>query len=777
MQEIIGIVIDKKYDKKDIELRVKWVEKNININIICQFYCPAKKNDTIYAECAMLTREVEGKQVTNYVVTKLPMLLIAKDKNTIISNISTALNLKYPEAVQLYNDIVVIATSENQVYDYMTSLAQDYADYKTPSILTLFGPNPHDYDMKLLLEHFHKDFNLRQLYLLGLNNKEIRQSGKCKDIFNKCIQNPYVVYAIPIEKADEILGRMKRQPDIEQREKGEIMRLIGKNVADRKWYCTPTYHFKKFPKFRSYLDSLKTEYGLVIDLNCAYIDKYYKMENYIADYFIKMIKSDPVTVSSPIDVPFVGANGVPFIRYKATFSPGLSEDQQVAVQAALDHCICLISGAGGCGKSYVIGEIIKNLDERNLKYCLTSYTGKAVSNIRTITGKKCAATMHRLINNAKQLPLNNDVNNYDYVIIDEISMVNTTLLYDFLIIHPNIKQLVMVGDVNQLEPISEGNLLSELIKAKCVPTYYLTTNYRFINSGGNDGIIKNTMAILNHQPEYPFEFIDAPNFKIIKGNKQTVFELVQILKDRGVDVNDLVVITPYAKDLRIKQRNTLCIDELNQGVQNIYNQHSFGLKDSRGIMWKINDRVILTKNSPVINTYNGQPGIITDVTKEHVKVDFGVTGEHKFLMEPKNKTFVEDSEEDYNDELSVLKLDHSYCLTVHKSQGDQRQIVIFYLQEDTKDSSFFNKHMSYTGISRAREDIYIITSDINVLCGSISRSSAYKCENLATRLSALPKIEPFKLKTKIDINHVEPIIDDPDLQYYMNQNDDDYYDD
>lgn len=64
MQEIIGIVIDKKYINKDIELKIKWVEKNEIINVFCQFYCPAKKNDTIYAECAMLTSE--DKKVTQY---------------------------------------------------------------------------------------------------------------------------------------------------------------------------------------------------------------------------------------------------------------------------------------------------------------------------------------------------------------------------------------------------------------------------------------------------------------------------------------------------------------------------------------------------------------------------------------------------------------------------------------------------------------------------------------------------------------------------------------
>ena len=76
----------------------------------------------------------------------------------------------------------------------------------------MFGLNPHHYDTKLFLEHFHKEFNLRQLYLLGLNNKQIKEFGEnCKDIFTKCITNPYVIHSIPIEKADEILDRMKRE--------------------------------------------------------------------------------------------------------------------------------------------------------------------------------------------------------------------------------------------------------------------------------------------------------------------------------------------------------------------------------------------------------------------------------------------------------------------------------------------------------------------------------------------------------------------------------------
>ncbi len=766
MEEIIGIVLEVKYVGKDSEIKVKWVEKNINVMLVCKLYCPVKKNDTIYANCISMINDPN-----KYYINKPPMVLVAKDKSTIVNHISQSFKIKYPEAIQFYNEISVVAV-DMPVYDYITECAQKYADYKTPSTLDMFGPNPHQYDTKVLLEHFHKEFNLRQLYLLGLNNKQIKEFGDCKEIFTKCLTNPYVIYSIPIEKADEILDRMKRNYDLELREKGEIMRLIMNNVNKRKWYCTPTYHFKKFPKFKSYLESLKLDYNLIIDLQCAYISKFHKMETFIANYIIKMVKSDPVKIDSPIDTHFVGENGIPFIRYKANLLSELSEDQKVAIQGSLDHRICIITGGAGCGKSTIIGEIIKNLDERDLRYCLTSYTGRAVNRIRTVTGKKCPSTMHRLINNAKQLPLNDPINNYDYVIIDEISMVNTTLLYEFLVVHPNIKQLVFVGDVNQLEPISEGNLLYQLMKAKCVPTYYLTTNFRFINSNGNDGIILNTTAMLNHNPEYPFEFTKSNNFKIIQGDQNTVFELVKILHQDGIDIKDLVIISPYSKDIRIKQDNTLCIDELNAGVQAIYNPGP-GFKDSRGIIWKVNDRVILTKNTPSINQFNGAEGIIIDVNKDSIAVDFG-TGQHRFLMEPKNQRYEnEDSEEDYGGELTVLKISLSYALSTYRIQGSECDNVIYYLPPWAIECSFLNKNSTYTALTRGKKIMYIITSDIDLLVSSVSRSSPYKCENLATRLMMnLPPIEPYKLKTKIE----NVVIDvDPDLEYYNNQ--DDYYDD
>lgn len=55
---------------------------------------------------------------------------------------------------------------------------------------------------------------MRRLYLLGMTRKEINACREtCDDIFGKCMNNPYVLSSIKLEKFDEILSRLNKKPD------------------------------------------------------------------------------------------------------------------------------------------------------------------------------------------------------------------------------------------------------------------------------------------------------------------------------------------------------------------------------------------------------------------------------------------------------------------------------------------------------------------------------------------------------------------------------------
>jgi hypothetical protein len=768
-KEIGGIITKIEYNSGILKnsneqiFKIKCLKTGAIISLTCRFFCPARIRDSIYA---VYNTMLKDDKEFNYMI-KQPCVLINQDKNSIVITFVNFYKIEFKEAYILYNNLITnsIIESEDKVYNYITSLAQKWHDDNDNQVLNMLG------DLKnvdKLLEYWYKEYNLRMLHLLGLNNKEIINSNMTSEqLFNQCIDNPYIVYAINMEKCEEILDLLNKKPNIEDKKMGEIIRYIWNNTENRKWVCTPTkFICNEFPEIKLYTQTLKDKYNMVIDHQSAYIKNIYNIEKYIANYFIELVKTDPVKYDSPINIKYTSTQKTQFIRYKMIDNDILSIDQQKAVQGALDHKVCIITGGPGTGKTKVISEIVKNLDERCLTYALTSYTGKAVMRIRELTNKN-AFTMNKMIYDGKK---NKDVNVvYDYVIIDEISMVTVSLLYHFLMIYKNIKQLIFVGDINQLEPIEHGNLLLQLIQSQTIPTYVLTKNHRVQQiKGQEDGILLNANAIINHDiSNGNFTFKNTPNFSVIVGNIDSVFEIIKYCHDSGIESKSLTVITPYNDNIEL----------LNNGYKKIYNNDSKFIIDSRGVKWSINDRVMLKKNFSKDNIYNGQQGIITNINTDKIEVFFECSKNTTlFYLEPKIKVYKkhndDDNGEDDIDDLTVLKLIHSYAITVDKSQGSEYDFVILYLSENAKASGFLNKKRIYTAITRSRKICWIITPSKLLLESSVIRKAPWRFENLNKILkNNLPQLKPFIIYEQIkNINHDD--LDD-ESKYFMQQNYDD----
>lgn len=765
METIIsGIVIEVLKSENALEttidkvtFKVKWIEgSNVlkNVYMTCYTPCPIRKSDCIYAKC-LKCGKLNNERLEHYDIIKPPMVVINKEKETMINNIMIYEKVKYPGALQIYNTLLSDVMEEHELYDHITSNAENWHRYHREELSSLFD----EFDIKGFLDYWYREYNLRELKLLGLTYDNVETYNKpCKYIFEQCIKNPYVIYNLSIEQCDDIIERLNMIPNPEQREQGLIVRHLYNNTVSKQWFCCPSYSLsKQFPMIKKHVDILKKEYDVVVDLQSVYLKKYYNIECKVAKFIIDMVNNDSVISHlDPINEVYIGKNGQEFIRYKALENERLSEDQRVAVQASLDHKFCMILGPGGTGKSTVIGEIVRNLDTRNLKYLLTSFTGKAVGRIQEITKKK-AFTMHRLIYDGHKYKKNEQ---YDYVIIDEISMVTTQLFCEFIKCYPNINQYVFLGDNNQLQPIDAGSFLNELLKSSVVPTYYLTTNHRIMQNE-NDGILLNANMIINHDPEFPFEFEQRDNFQIVNGEMDAVFEIIQGCYDAGIDVEDIMVISPYKDYVR----------DLNLGIKNIYNRGKPTVVDSRGTKWSVGDRVMLLKNIGSI-LFNGQQGRITSVNDVQITVDFGDAGVHNFKLNSKMR-MVKGTVKD--EDMLVTKLQHSYANTLHKNQGQEASIVIGYFPSTVKGSGFLNKSLLYTLITRARELVYLIVPNVNILIEAVGRKPSFRYENLNQRLKVLPQIQPFKLAKKVlpKITTKELISTDPDLEGMEEE----YYDD
>ena len=438
-----------------------------------------------------------------------------------------------------------------------------------------------------------------------------------------------------------------------------------------------------------------------------------------------------------------------------------------------------------------ITQIVHNLELRGVSYALCSFTGKAVARLREVTKKRNSSTMHRLIARSKkdQLDLRNTqfekdvpLAEYEHVIIDETSMVTSELMYDFLQAYPNIKRLTLVGDVNQLPPIGWGTMLQQLMKSETIPTYRLTTNYRvYTQTGERDGVILNANAIISHDAAYPFQFVSTSNFSLMEGPVERVYDIIKGCFAGGIAAEQIVVISPFNRFL----------DIINKTFQEIYNVGARFVVDSRCVKWMIGDRVMLTANDEEIGVFNGESGLISDLTEKAILVDFKQSGCHEFLLEPSGErayfgqgftknyyknggkaTQVLDGDEGDDDERTVKKLQHSYALTVDKSQGSEWDFVILYIPE-FNNGSFLNKNRIYTAITRTKRCCWCVVSDIPSMEQASVKLAPWRCENLGRRLKeTLPNLLPFQvapkgaelleLTMKNDLKDMPGYVEDPD---------------
>ncbi len=186
--------------------------------------------------------------------------------------------------------------------------------------------------------------------------------------------------------------------------------------------------------------------------------------------------------------------------------------------------IAAVTGGPGVGKSTILKEILKQLKAKEVNVRLSSFTGKAVARIKELTDCQDDAqisTMDRII--AKKDLL------FDYLIIDEASMVSSDLMFKLLLqrevaifneasmttksygtfINKQHKcnylmkrlltkkrpfsplKLLLIGDKDQLPPIQWGCVFSDILREPTsvypkVQVSRLTRNFR---TGDTVGLI------------------------------------------------------------------------------------------------------------------------------------------------------------------------------------------------------------------------------------------------------------------------------------------------
>jgi hypothetical protein len=383
----------------------------------------------------------------------------------------------------------------------------------------------------------------------------------------------------------------------------------------------------------------------------------------------------------------------------------------------------------------IIGEIINNLETKGVSFAVGSFTGKAVARIRQATGYKGAQTLDRMITmNHKP---------FDHLIIDEISMVTSELLYRFINTFPFRFRVTLVGDNNQLPPISWGNIFAQLLVSDRVPTYRLFNNHR-VNTKYSSAILDNAQLLIQPGRDMlrPAEISSSEDFRLIDGGVAEVETLVRRLSEENISKDSITVISPYNEHLK----------PLNEIFERIFLSSSQRTVDFEDNVWYVGTRIMMRVNNYDINVMNGEEGEVVGIKPEGLMCTFKGTAQHLFKYFQKDAYRKKDEDEDDVAELNTSHITKSFAITIHKSQGSEQSHVIVYIpsRDVSRDiyrfrngsghSSFLNVNLLYTAITRASQKLYLVGSPETIL-STTHQPLPFRFDAISSRLKEMGKPE------------------------------------
>ena len=408
----------------------------------------------------------------------------------------------------------------------------------------------------------------------------------------------------------------------------------------------------------------------------------------------------------------------------------LDELQEQAVIEAVNNGLLIVTGGPGTGKTTTINTIIRYFEQEDMEILLAAPTGRAAKRMAEATGYE-AKTIHRLLEltgvpmmdsrggsgtadaNAaagsarlegmhfernEENPLDADV-----IIIDEMSMVDISLMHALLKAVNVGTRLILVGDVNQLPSVGPGNVLRDMIESEKFPVVKLTKIFRQaaesdiivnahkINDGERVPLDKRSRDFLFIRREYPSDIVR---------------DMMVLLRDKlpnyvQADSTEIQIMTPMRK-------GALGVEQLNKILQENFNPPGPDKqeKESGGTIFRKGDKVMQIKNNYQIEwetrnrygipmergmgVFNGDTGIIREVNNfaETLEVEFdeGKMVEYSFKQ--------------------LEELELAYAITIHKSQGSEYPAVVIPVHSGPR--MLMTRNLIYTAVTRAKKCVCLV---------------------------------------------------------------------
>jgi helicase, putative, RecD/TraA family len=478
-----------------------------------------------------------------------------------------------------------------------------------------------------------------------------------------------------------------------------------------------------YDEFEEYLEELIEEEKVIKEETRYYSYDLYQSESIISQTFHRWLKTSLYQYDQKEVDDFLK-------QLEQTLGMTYDKLQKEAIDLFLKESAMILTGGPGTGKTTIVEAIIKIYQHIHPqhKIALVAPTGRASKRLSEVTGLE-ACTIHRLLKwdlHTNTFAVNKDNPlDVDLLVVDEFSMVDSLLFARLLEASSKVSQILLIGDDQQLPSVSPGHVLKDLLECELVPTVRLNHIYR---QSQESGIIQLAHSIRNdqYQEQLFFQYQDihfqsCASYDIVKYVRFLVSKAIE----EGYDESDIQVLAPmYSGVAGIDALND-CLQELLNPADMYKNELRVGKR-----VYREGDKILQLKNRVDDNIFNGDIGVLEEVC---LKDNFEYLTDT--LIVNFDGQYVEYTAADF------YTITHAYCMSIHKSQGNEFKIVIMPILKDY--SIMLKKNLIYTGLTRAKQSLFLLGSHQAFVYGITHCHDEKRRTTLKEKMLKTPELTPY----------------------------------
>jgi exodeoxyribonuclease V alpha subunit len=532
------------------------------------------------------------------------------------------------------------------------------------------------------------------------------------------------------------------------------------------------------PQFDSVVGTRDQRLPLIVDGGCLYTERSRWLEARVAHRLAARLATairDPQPVLADLA--------------RRPAAAALSDEQATAVGLAVGGKLAIITGGPGTGKTLVAAAIVRGFARLGItQIALAAQTGKAAHRLTQVIGDQLRAiadpsdadralaaappvaqTLHRLLGyrgerfaHHAQSPLP-----FGAVIVDEASMVDLELMDALLDALPAGAPLVLIGDAHQLPAIDAGQILADLATPDgaingpaAARVAVLAKSYRMDTSDPNGRAVYDAAAAIHDgnaqrltERSHPLavprtagtlgfagaEWVDTaaaddPQDAALTSAERLwhhfdgpqalrIAERVFRFTDGQIDPAQLAELERLW--LLLSRARVLTVTRALPTGAIAINAHLHELALQRMTVTGHpelvpGEPVMITANDYQRGLFNGDQGIIVRADEGHGRHHYRAVFRTGGALRP----FAIEALRD--------RLELSWAMTVHKSQGSELDAIALILPHD--DLPIVTRELIYTAVTRARTGAAIISSRALLIAAGKRRALRYS--GLANRLRA-----------------------------------------